>query len=97
MARATKVTFTLDRATVDRIARTAQRLGVPKSGVVREAVAEYAARADRLSEGERTRLLAAFDDLVVRIPKRPAKQTDHEIAAIARARRTGGRRTSSTK
>jgi len=93
MARATKVTFTLDRGTVDQIARTAKQLGLPKSGVVREAVAEFAARGDRLSEAERVRLLTVFDDLVARIPRRPAKHTGQELAAITRARRAGGRRT----
>ncbi len=93
MARAVKMTFTLDRGTADRIARTAERLGMPKSGVVREAVAEYAARAERLSEGERQRMLAVFDDAISRIPRRPAKGTDRELAAIRTARRQGGRRT----
>ena len=89
----TKVTFTLDHTTVDQIASTATRLGLPRSGVVREAVAEFAARADRLTEAERLRLLAAFDELVARIPRRPARQTQRELAAIAEARRAGGRRT----
>lgn len=92
MARALKMTFTLDGNTADQIARTATRLGLPKSGVVREAVAEFAARADRLTERERLRMLAVFDELLPRIPRRSAKQTDAEIAAVGRARRTGGRR-----
>ena len=37
-----KVTFTFDDGTVARIDRTAQRLGMSKSRVVREAVREYA-------------------------------------------------------
>ena len=43
-----RVTFSLDEATVAEIRRTAARLKRPQSQVVREAVAEYAARADRL-------------------------------------------------
>jgi len=93
MAHTVKMTFTLDSGTVDRIDRTALRLGIPKSGVVREAVAEYAARAGRLSEGERVRMLKVFDAAVARIPKGAATAADREIAAIRRARRQGGRRT----
>ena len=93
MARTTKMTFTLDKATADRIDRTAARLGIPKSGVVREAITEFAARTGRLSEAERLRMLAVFDDVIARIPKGPAKAADREIAAIRRARRAGGRRT----
>jgi len=93
MARTVKVTFTLDAQTVERIGRTAERLRIPKSGVVREAVREYAARAGRLSEGERLRLLEAFDTLVPRIPRRPAQAVDREIAALRLARREGGRKT----
>ena len=95
MANAVKVTFTLDRATVDRLDRTSERLGIPKSGVVREAITEYAARVGRLSDGERIRMLAVFDEVVGRLPKRPAREVDREIAAIRRARRAGGRRTPS--
>ena len=93
MAKTVKMTFTLDDRTAERIDRTAQRLGMPKSGVVREAVREYAARAGSLSEGERLRLLEAFDALVPRVPARPAAAVDREIAALRRSRREGGRRT----
>lgn len=93
MARTVKMTFTLDKATAGRIDRTAERLGIPKSGVIREAVAEFAARSDRLSDRERMRMLEVFDDVLARIPARPAKAADREIAAIRRARRQGGRRT----
>jgi hypothetical protein len=92
MARTVKMTFTLDDDTATRIDRTALRLGIPKSAVVREAVAEYAARAGRLSEQERRRMLKAFDDVVERIPLRSVKSADAELAAIRRARRQGGRR-----
>ena len=56
-----KVTFSLDEATVGRIRRTADRLGKAQSHVVREAVADYAARADRLSERERLRILEVLE------------------------------------
>jgi hypothetical protein len=92
MVQTAKMTFTLDDRTAERIARTAQRLGLSKSGVVREAVREYAARVGSLSEGERLRLLEVFDTVVARIPARPASEVDREIAAVRRARREGGRR-----
>jgi len=92
MAR-TKVTFTVDDDTVRCIERTALRLGVPKSKVVREAVAEYAARADRLSEAERARIVAALDAYRLSAPHGDPAAAAREIAEIRRARRTGGRRT----
>jgi hypothetical protein len=86
-----KMTFTLDGETADRIDRTAARLGMPKSAVVREAVSEYAARAGRLSESERLRMLATFDEMVPRIPKRSAREIERELAEIRKSRRTGWR------
>ena len=91
--RSTKMTFTLDDETAARIDRTAARLGTSKSGVVRDAVREYAARVGRLSDDERRRILGVFDDVLARIPARPAAEADQEIAAVRRARRAGGRRT----
>jgi hypothetical protein len=93
MARTVKMTFTVDQQTADRIHTTARRLGIPKSGVVREAVAEYAARAGRLSERERLRMLRAMDDIMARSPTRPQKEVDRELAALRRSRRRPGRRT----
>ena len=90
------MTFTLDEETAARIDRTAQRLDIPKSAVVREAVAEYAARAGCLSEQERRRMLKVFDDVIERIPRQPARATDAELAAIRRARTQGGRRTTTS-
>jgi hypothetical protein len=90
---ASKRTFTLDDETAARIDRTAARLGLSRSRVVREAVREYATRVGQLSDEERRRLLGVFDDLVARIPARPATEADREIAAVRRARRAGGRRT----
>ena len=40
-----KMTFSLDERTAAQLTRTAERLQTSKSAVVREAVAEYAARA----------------------------------------------------
>lgn len=93
MARTIKMTFTVDKQTADRIDRTARRLGIPKSGVVREAIADYAARAGRLSESERLRMLKIMDEMMERPPTRPQADVGREIAAIRRARRLAERRT----
>jgi predicted transcriptional regulator len=88
----TKVTYSLDDETVANIRRTAARLGVAQSQVVRDAVADYAARADRLSERERAQLLGVLGDLADRSPTRAARAVDAELRAVRTARRTGGRR-----
>ena len=87
-----KVTFSLDEATVAEIRRTAERLGTAQSHVVREAVAEYAARADRVSEKERLRALTILDALRRAPASRPAADVDAELRALKAARRKGGRR-----
>ena len=91
-----KVTFTLDEVTVNRLRRTAARVGKPQSRVVREAVKDYADRIGKLSEEERVRLLKVFDTVVAAIPARPAARVDAELRAIRRARRVGGRRRSTS-
>jgi hypothetical protein len=45
----------------------------------------------RLSDRERRLLLAAFDEVVPRIPKRPREEVERELEEIRRARRAGGR------
>lgn len=87
-----KVTFSLDEETVEQLRRAATRLGMAQSHVVREAVAEYAARVDRLSERERLHLLAVLEGLDAALPTRSARAVDDEIKAVRTARRTGGRR-----
>ena len=87
-----KVTFTLDDETVATLRRSAERLGKPQSAVVREAIADHADRIGRLSEAERRAMLTAFDELVPRIPARPARAVDDELGVLRRARRAGGRR-----
>jgi hypothetical protein len=86
-----KVTFTLDAETVARLRSTATRLRLPQSQVVREAIAEYGARAGRLGEAERQGMLRAFDRVVGAIPSRPAAEVDAELEAIRKSRRQGGR------
>ncbi len=87
-----KVTFSLDNETVEQLRRTANRLGRAQSQVVREAVADYASRTDRLTERERLRLLGVLDRIQGATPTRSGKSVDTELAAIREARRTGGRK-----
>ena len=87
-----RVTFSLDDATVAQIRRTAARLRKPQSHVVREAVADYAARADRLSDAERRHALGVLERLREAKATRPAADVERELRAIGAARRTGGRR-----
>ena len=58
--------------------------------MVREAVREYAERVGRLSEAERLRTLAVFDEVLERIPERPIETVEREIEEVRRARRGGG-------
>ena len=87
-----RVTFSLDEHTVNEIRRTAARLQRPQSQVVREAVAEYAARADRLSDRERRDALAVVDRLRQARPTRSVDDVDQELRTIRQGRRRGGRR-----
>ncbi len=87
-----KVTFTLAEETAARIDRLAERLRIPKSRVVREAVQEYAGAGQRLSEEERNRMLAALDTYYATAPAGPPGKADAELAELRRARRSGGRR-----
>ncbi len=89
---AVKLTFSLDEETVRRLRTTAERLRRPQSQVVREAVAEYAARVGRLSEAERSAMLRAFDRLASALPPRPTRAVDEELRRLRAARRQGGRR-----
>jgi hypothetical protein len=86
-----KMTFTLDETTVAQLRQAAARLQQPQSAIVREAVQDYAQRIGRLSELERLRLLRVFDEVVPKIPRRAARSTDAELAAVRQARRQGGR------
>jgi len=89
MARAT---FSLDEATIAEIKRTAERLRKPQSHVIREAVADYAERTDRLSERERRGVLSLLEKLRSAKPTRSEEAVDKELAEIRAARRSGGRR-----
>jgi len=87
-----RVTFSLDDATIAQIRQTAARLRRPQSHVVRDAVADYATRTDRLSERERQHLMGVLERLRDARPTRPAAGVDAELKSIRTARRAGGRR-----
>jgi len=89
----TKATFTLDDETVLRLRVAAERLGKPKSEIVREAIHDYADRIGKLSERERVRLLRILDEMAPKVPQRPLAEVEAEIEEIRRARRGGGRLT----
>jgi len=88
----TKVTFTLDDDTIARLRATAERLALPKSEVVREAIRDFSDRSGRLRERERVRLLETFDKVVPAILSRPLRDVERELAELRSARRAGGRR-----
>jgi hypothetical protein len=84
-----KLTFSLDDETVDTLRKTAARTRKPQSLVVREAIAQYAAREDLLTDPERERLLGVLRRIRTRPATRPQAEVDEELLAIRRARRTG--------
>jgi predicted transcriptional regulator len=86
-----KMTFTLDEATAHRLNVAASRLHKPKSEVVREAIQDYYAKTDRLSEAERQRMLRVLKEYMAKPPTRPQKEVDRELRELRRARRSGGR------
>jgi len=86
-----KVTFSLDDATVETLRKTATRLRKPQSLVVREAIAQYAAQEDRLSDDERERMLKVIDRFMKLPPSGSHTDAGREIQEIRRSRRTGWR------
>jgi len=86
-----KVTFTLDDETVQKLRKIAERTKKPQSLVVREAVAHYAAREDKLTPEERERLLGVLDELGSKLPIRPREEVDRELRELRVARRSRGR------
>ena len=86
------MTFSLDEATATKIGEAARLHGLPKSGVVREAIADFHKRGSRISEEERIRKLAVLDEYMRMPPTRPQAEVTRELREIHRARRAGGRR-----
>lgn len=84
-----KLTFSLDEETVRTLRKVADRMNKPQSLIVREAIAEYSAREDRLSDAERERMLTVLRQIKSRRPTRTAAEVDRELYEIRRARRSG--------
>ena len=89
-----KLTFSLDEDTVRTLRRVAEQKRKPQSLVVREAIVEYAAREDKLSDAERARRLAVLGELKAHPVTRTAKEVDRELLALRRSRTTGWARPS---
>lgn len=87
-----KRTFVLDAESSAYLDRIADRTGMAKSQVVREALRVYGEQLGRLTDDERERLLADFDRLVAEVPDRPRQEVEAEREEVALARRDGGRR-----
>jgi len=86
-----KRTFVLDEQSSANLDRAADRLGIPKSQVVREAIQLYGERMDKLTAEERERALGAFDQGIAVLPERSRDEVQAELDEIRRARRAGGR------
>lgn len=86
------MTFTLDEETVSALEQAAARMAKPRSVIVREAIREYGARAGRLGEEERRRMLHAIDAMLRQPPTRPRAAVERELREVRRSRRAGGRR-----
>ena len=88
-----KVTFTVDPETVEILKRTAARMKKPQSAIFREAIRDFADRADKLTAEERERMLATLARIRAQKPTRTRQEVEAKIAGIRAARKTGGRRT----
>ena len=89
-----KLTFSLDEATVRILRRVSEQKRKAQSLIVREAIAEYGAREERLPDSERERRLAVIRELTAQAPTRPKAEVEHELRDIRRTRRTGWTRPS---
>ncbi len=89
-----KMTFSLDDETVRTLRAIAERKQKPQSVVVREAIVEYAAKDEKLSEAERTRKLQLIRHLKSRPPTRDQSRVDRELSDLRRSRKTGWARRS---
>ena len=88
-----KVTFSLDDETVRTLRMIAERKRKPQSVVVREAIVEYAAKDEKLSDPERARKLQLIRHLRAQPATRDQASVDRELDELRRTRKAGwGRR-----
>jgi metal-responsive CopG/Arc/MetJ family transcriptional regulator len=84
-----KVTLSLDEETVRTLRKMAKRTKKPQSLVVREAVAHYAAKEDKLTPEEQERMLGVLQEMRKLLPTRPQSEVDEELRELREARRVG--------
>lgn len=84
-----KLTFSLDDTAVQLLRKAAERTRKPLSLIVREAITQYAAHEEKLSDDDRQRLLGELRRIRHRRPTRSQVDVDKELDAVRRARRTG--------
>jgi hypothetical protein len=89
-----KLTFSLDEGTVRLLRRVAEQKRKAQSLIVREAIAEYGAREERLPDEERERRLAVLRELAAQPSTRTRTAVVRELADLKRTRRTGWSRPS---
>jgi len=89
-----KLTFSLDDETVRLLRRVSEQKRKAQSLVVREAIAEYGAREDRLPDEERERRLRVIRELTSQPPTRSRAEVDRELRDLKKTRRTGWARRS---
>lgn len=82
-----KATFTLDEATTRALQEASAATGKSQSLVVREAVAQYGARPDKMSPAERLHKLKVYREIVKAVPARPHAEVEAELEEIRRVRR----------
>jgi hypothetical protein len=82
-----KVTYTLDAETVGAIKRAAKESGKPQSWIVREAVAQYGLRRDKMTPAERAHKLKVYREMVKTLTPRPHEEVEAELEELRRSRR----------
>ena len=87
-----KVTFTVDDETVRTLRKIAARTKKAQSVIVREAVAHYAQKEQKLSPEEQERMLRALDEFRKTAQPRPRREVDKELRELRRSRRAGWHR-----
>jgi hypothetical protein len=94
---AVKITLTLDESTVTLPNQTATRLAKPKSAVVCEAIRDYHAKSDRLTEMEYRRMLHVLEEYAKTPLTGTQADVDRELREIRASRRRGWSRPSDFK
>ena len=84
-----KMTFSLDDETVRTLRLLADRKQKPQSVIVREAIVEYAAKDEKLSDAERSRKLQLIRQLRSQPQTRDVSAVDEELAELRSSRRLG--------